>query len=154
MCSFYAHRSQKCQMTLLTWLSIFAHSGSTCVKAVLRMLMKLSPDHFQAIRMNLWLSLRLCHKSGRNCYHKNLIFGLWNILGRSFACIIEPLIEIPLFPTFVWKNFWFVVHEFSSWKLGNCSLQYLNNLLFWKKQDFFSTLCFGKGKQKTIFFFE
>jgi len=42
-CSFYACRSQKRQMTLLTWLSFFAHSGSTCIKAVCRMLMKLSP---------------------------------------------------------------------------------------------------------------
>jgi len=41
-CSFYACRSQKRQMTLLTWLSFFAHSGSTCVKAVCRTLMKLS----------------------------------------------------------------------------------------------------------------
>ncbi len=41
-CSFYSRRSQKCQMTLLTWLSLFAHSGSTCVKAVRRMLMKLT----------------------------------------------------------------------------------------------------------------
>jgi len=42
-CSFYARRSQKRQMTLLTWLSFFAHLGSTCVKAVHRTLMKLSP---------------------------------------------------------------------------------------------------------------
>jgi hypothetical protein len=41
--SFYASRSQKCQMTLLTWLSCFAHSGSMCVKAVCRTLTKLSP---------------------------------------------------------------------------------------------------------------
>jgi len=45
-CSFYACRSQKRQMTLLTWLSFFAHSGSTCIKAVRRTLMKLSAaDH-------------------------------------------------------------------------------------------------------------
>jgi len=43
-CSFYACRSKKCQITLLTWLSFFAHSGSTCVKAVRRTLMKLSPE--------------------------------------------------------------------------------------------------------------
>jgi len=42
-CGFYARRSQKRQMTLLTWLSFFAHSGSTFVKAVGRTLMKLSP---------------------------------------------------------------------------------------------------------------
>jgi len=41
--SFYARRSQKCQMTLLIWLPFFAHSGSTYVKAVCRTLMKLSP---------------------------------------------------------------------------------------------------------------
>jgi len=41
-CSFYARWSQKHQMTLLNWLSFFAHSGSTCVKAVRRTLMKLS----------------------------------------------------------------------------------------------------------------
>jgi len=43
MYSFYARRSQKRQMTLLTWRSFFAHSGSTCMKAVCRTLMKLSP---------------------------------------------------------------------------------------------------------------
>ncbi len=43
MCSFYALRSQKCQMTLLTWLSFYAHSGSTSVKAVHRTLVKLTP---------------------------------------------------------------------------------------------------------------
>jgi len=48
-CSFYAGRSQKCQMTLLTCLSSFAHSGSTCVKAVHRTLMKLSPGLLIAI---------------------------------------------------------------------------------------------------------
>jgi len=39
---FYACRSQKRQMTLLTSLSFFAHSGSTCLKAVRRTLMKLT----------------------------------------------------------------------------------------------------------------
>jgi len=43
MCTFYTRRSQKCQMTPLTWLSFFAHFGSTCIKAVCRTLMKLSP---------------------------------------------------------------------------------------------------------------
>ncbi len=41
--NFYARRSQKCQMTLLTWLSFLCIQGSTCVKAVRRTLMKLSP---------------------------------------------------------------------------------------------------------------
>jgi len=44
MCSLYAHRSQKRQLTLLTWLCFFVHSGSTRVKAGCRTLMKLSPD--------------------------------------------------------------------------------------------------------------
>jgi len=47
-CSFYARRYQKRQMTLLPSLSIFAHSGSTCVKAVHRTLMKLSPGRLTA----------------------------------------------------------------------------------------------------------
>ncbi len=32
--NFYARGAQKRKMTKLTWLSFFAHSGSTCVKAV------------------------------------------------------------------------------------------------------------------------
>jgi len=41
--NFCACRAQKRKMTMLTWLSFFAHSGSTCAKAVHRTLMKLSP---------------------------------------------------------------------------------------------------------------
>ena len=40
--NFYAPGDQKRKMTILTWLSFFAHSESTCVKAVRRMLMKLT----------------------------------------------------------------------------------------------------------------
>jgi len=47
MHSFYAHRSQKCQMILLTWLSFFAHLRSALIKAARRTLMKLTPGgHF------------------------------------------------------------------------------------------------------------
>jgi len=40
--NFYARGAQKRKMTMLTWLSIFARLGSTSVKAVRRMLIKLS----------------------------------------------------------------------------------------------------------------
>ncbi len=41
--NFYDPRAQKRKMTMLTWLSFFAHLGSTSVKAVWRTLMKLNP---------------------------------------------------------------------------------------------------------------
>jgi len=41
--NFNARGAQKRKMTMLTWLSFFAHLGSTCIKAVRRKLMKLNP---------------------------------------------------------------------------------------------------------------
>jgi len=50
-------------MTLLTWLSFFANSGSTSVKAVRRTLMKLSPSvNFINILCATFLSIFWCQK--------------------------------------------------------------------------------------------
>jgi len=47
--NFYACGAQKRKMTMLTWLSFFAHSGSTCVKAV-----RIHRSIWNKLKWNLW----------------------------------------------------------------------------------------------------
>ncbi len=111
MCSFYARRSQKRQMTLLTWLSFFAHLGSACVKAVRKMLMKWSPggkyangiivkkykagysSHYTIWALALgfslnifWIAIILSYKS--NKISKRLLYLSFMEMKMSFKSII------------------------------------------------------------------
>ncbi len=104
MHSFYARRSQKRKKTLMTKLHFFTLSGSTSVKAVHKMLMKLTPD---VVLMNWLPYLNVCnsthHQEGRvfgtffykdiskmkNCLH-SLWFGkrlpVWLICNKNTLC--------------------------------------------------------------------
>ncbi len=79
-CCFYARRSQKRQMILLTWLS-FAHSGSMCIKAVRRTLMKLSPGGLSVSLLENNLGCRFYQPSHSNA--KNASFN--NKVGKLSA---------------------------------------------------------------------
>ncbi len=83
-CSFYARRSQKCQMILLTWLSFFAHSGSTCVRAVRRTLMKLSPS----VNFNVFRAA-FTHTDPENAKKTDNLTVIFALLGYEQKLLVE-----------------------------------------------------------------
>jgi len=91
-CSFYARRSQKCQMILLTWLSFFAHSGSTCVRAVRRTLMKLSPkcQFHQCFSSSFYAHRSWKRKKDRQLDCHFCAFGIWAKAARRMLMKLPP----------------------------------------------------------------
>jgi len=121
-CSFYARRSQKHQMTLLTWLSFFAHSGSTCVKDVHRMLMKLSPDGGMVDRTP---SSTLQEMQRTESRKTGISLPLWHLFFSSISPL--PLFDINKCTTLDPPKNWLSRNEY--FNLENSIL----NLLSFKK---------------------
>jgi len=88
--NFYARGAQKRKMTMLTWLSVFALLGSTCVKAVRRTLMKLSSG------LCAWLYHHHCvfHTAA---LPKKSIFVLLFMLPSLHVCLNVWLISTKIF---------------------------------------------------------
>jgi len=89
---FYVRRSWKRQITLLTWLSFFAHSGCTSVKVVCRTLMKSIPGVHSILLSSMISTFVFYAKIQIKGPHKMMATSSEFFLKGLFGSIVDLLI--------------------------------------------------------------